>query len=326
MADTFSPFKRLPLELRLIIWEYCLPCRLLVPRQWGPFCSPGPPLLTQVCRESRSVAYQFGGPCAVGFLDAHRRFSTTWHDTRRDIVLFSVFAVKPECPLFDNLWLLVQTIVVHDSYADLYQGDGKPLLTEWPDQPPYNDVLPLMRLARSCCPALRTIYILPSKDDEQCRVVISPESWDQKVSEVFFGQDSAVVIDLLDGQQVRKAAHLLQSDPEREAWLRLAHKKVCGGTYWRKTVTMCELLWLKKAYAQDKEAGKPAVLVENPWEIRDSQDRWVQAELARMPIIRPCVLFVKKDEAYVSNTRRTYRPEDRPLTLGFVGKSWQRLQ
>jgi hypothetical protein len=85
--DTFHPFPRLPLELREEIWRLCLPHRVYEidePISWIDWENDGleyekvpcslnsnsisnnrPPLLTRVCRESRSVAWRTGEwiPC-----------------------------------------------------------------------------------------------------------------------------------------------------------------------------------------------------------------------------------------------------------------------
>ncbi|KAI4725715.1 hypothetical protein E4T49_06544 [Aureobasidium sp. EXF-10728] len=84
--DTFSPFPRLPTELREEIWRYCLPHRVNEiddPVDWAVFGSFGledkapctlkstsisngrPPLLTRVCHESRRIAFESGSIVSV---------------------------------------------------------------------------------------------------------------------------------------------------------------------------------------------------------------------------------------------------------------------
>jgi hypothetical protein len=66
-SATFHPFTRLPAELRLVVWQYSLPTRILTvrtlptpsPHPWGrpAFATLEPqPALLSVCRESRTVA------------------------------------------------------------------------------------------------------------------------------------------------------------------------------------------------------------------------------------------------------------------------------
>jgi hypothetical protein len=103
--DTFHPFPRLPTELRLGIWRLCLPHRVSemdVPMDWHIYhdhtlqsedklpCSlrstsienGRPPLLTRVCGESRSVAFESGKRASV-FWDRntpHRSRAEEWSD------------------------------------------------------------------------------------------------------------------------------------------------------------------------------------------------------------------------------------------------------
>ncbi|KAI1653318.1 hypothetical protein F4813DRAFT_393766 [Daldinia decipiens] len=74
--QTFPKFRSLPAELRLMIWAYCLPCRVVQMHDsaylWSqssriqkrirtaPAMSAKPPLITQVCQESRAFALANG--------------------------------------------------------------------------------------------------------------------------------------------------------------------------------------------------------------------------------------------------------------------------
>lgn len=110
--DTFHPFLRLPIEIRIEIWRFCLPhrvCEMDDPIGWIVydadewdatlpcyFCSTSvnngrAPLLTRVCRESRAVAFESGnwaeliypyrGPDAVNDGAIERGY---WADPLRD--------------------------------------------------------------------------------------------------------------------------------------------------------------------------------------------------------------------------------------------------
>ncbi|PTU23669.1 hypothetical protein P175DRAFT_0468377 [Aspergillus ochraceoroseus IBT 24754] len=73
--DVFPLFARLPAELRRMIWMECLPARIFeydAPEGWAvpisTVCDLGwttcqnwkPPVLTRICHESRSIAYESG--------------------------------------------------------------------------------------------------------------------------------------------------------------------------------------------------------------------------------------------------------------------------
>lgn len=74
--QTFPQFRRLPPEIRWMIWTYCLPCRVVQMHdsahqrfqssrfqkriRTAPAMSAKPPLIAQVCRESRAFAQMHG--------------------------------------------------------------------------------------------------------------------------------------------------------------------------------------------------------------------------------------------------------------------------
>ncbi|KKK12928.1 hypothetical protein ARAM_006913 [Aspergillus rambellii] len=91
--DVFPLFARLPAELRRMIWMECLPARIFeydAPEGWAvpisTVCDLGwttcqnwkPPVLTRICHESRSIAYE------VGVID-NRRGWPRWFSPAQDI-------------------------------------------------------------------------------------------------------------------------------------------------------------------------------------------------------------------------------------------------
>lgn len=104
-GTSFESFMLLPPELRLEIWEYCLPSRIIevydasceslfsgmplrIRRSLvGPFLLDKPvtpPLISRVCRESRFFALRHGGLQPVGL--KHARM---WFDKRTDSISFN---------------------------------------------------------------------------------------------------------------------------------------------------------------------------------------------------------------------------------------------
>ncbi|KAI1805125.1 hypothetical protein F4811DRAFT_570323 [Daldinia bambusicola] len=89
--QTFTCFKNLPPELRLMIWEKCLPHRSVqmhdsahrdIERELEhtePPAGPLPPLIGRVCRESRDVALKHGGVEETAFWD-----TSVWFNRRTD--------------------------------------------------------------------------------------------------------------------------------------------------------------------------------------------------------------------------------------------------
>lgn len=109
----FHRFPDLPLELREMIWDECIPSRLVIPRlesSDGPYADPPPtslqrpPMISQVCHEARRVALRHGSLIRV---ERFRRMSLwsrfsydetgpdalhdykVWFDTRKDTFSFS---------------------------------------------------------------------------------------------------------------------------------------------------------------------------------------------------------------------------------------------
>lgn len=103
----FYRFPDLPLELREMIWDKCIPSRLVIPdlnlttefHNGPPDSQRHPPKISQVCHEARGVALRYGSRITLGTW--HREMSThgrrpddttddkAWFDTSRDTLLFS---------------------------------------------------------------------------------------------------------------------------------------------------------------------------------------------------------------------------------------------
>ncbi|KAL3955840.1 hypothetical protein ACCO45_009859 [Purpureocillium lilacinum] len=102
---TFSQFSSLPTELRRLIWLHCLPSRVAavdIPRigndSWNAAFGEGnqeycllstshrnaaPPIVSQVCRESRDVALEVGHALAYGVFQG---LETVWVQPSRDVL------------------------------------------------------------------------------------------------------------------------------------------------------------------------------------------------------------------------------------------------
>ncbi|KAI0200547.1 hypothetical protein F4808DRAFT_154570 [Astrocystis sublimbata] len=85
--SAFSPFPRLPVEIRRLIWAEALPrgrvqlfARAVPWEDWRL----GPPLIAHVCRESRGVVQDLA--VVRGFPTAHDKHNETWFIGRRDVL------------------------------------------------------------------------------------------------------------------------------------------------------------------------------------------------------------------------------------------------
>ncbi|KAI0148826.1 hypothetical protein GGR57DRAFT_230423 [Xylariaceae sp. FL1272] len=90
-ADTFTKFGSLPPELRIEIWRLCLPHRIIEMHDirsrrtasacWPPRAVRTPPLISRVCRESRTIALQNGSLQPMMGSGA-----PVWYDRKTDII------------------------------------------------------------------------------------------------------------------------------------------------------------------------------------------------------------------------------------------------
>ncbi|KAF7854742.1 hypothetical protein EAF04_010310 [Stromatinia cepivora] len=137
MATEFTNFPTLPSELRRKIWSFCMPegrvFEFDLPHAHviGTTCSASitsivnarPPSISQVCRESRDVAFTEGG-----FLsDIHDRFKARGLPELPDFDEGDEHVVNE----IDNPWFCPKTDTVHlnwdDSYTGLFDSEHNPI-------------------------------------------------------------------------------------------------------------------------------------------------------------------------------------------------------
>ncbi|KAI0428762.1 hypothetical protein F5Y09DRAFT_312173 [Xylaria sp. FL1042] len=95
---TFKYFSRLPTEIRWIIWQLAIPCRvtnahktLQSSSHFDYWFRHEPPILAQVCRESRAVARRTGG-IVVSSVPPYSYPARYWFDSRRDT--FRIYSIE----------------------------------------------------------------------------------------------------------------------------------------------------------------------------------------------------------------------------------------
>ncbi|KAK5998821.1 hypothetical protein PT974_01204 [Cladobotryum mycophilum] len=107
----FPQFRRLPPEIRQMIWDLALPCRKLRPTRFFKFWSEdlecqsfAPPTVAHACREARRVARRNGGLYCQNTTYAN---SWTWFDGSRDILDLSIFFRRAK-RLYSDLIMLAE--------------------------------------------------------------------------------------------------------------------------------------------------------------------------------------------------------------------------
>lgn len=163
MAKSFTYFPQLPVELRRMIWEFCIPRRVVeleIPIKsilsetncdlsWTNRQISVPPLIRQVCRESRKVALENGGPLQDYSESVQVNFNwkatDAWFSPKYDIVAwywrpeqqtdYELEVVGDPLSYFVHYAMQAQgaLILAHHIYPFLYLNpseDGPPPLEE----------------------------------------------------------------------------------------------------------------------------------------------------------------------------------------------------
>lgn len=200
----FSKFTDLPTELRLRIWDLAIPMRKLRhhagdsvtgTEAFRKLSTTGlrPPAISQVCRESRSVALRRGRMFQMHRWHTHQEkniYYWTWFDGSHDILELE----NPECPISSDegecLELLRHAEVILVQMQDLGPW-VKELFRDW-----------------KVCQTLRTIYVQRAQSES---VIIV--DWDPKVVAKLFGMDSVAFVDVDDLAQVTDTLRLFLSNP-----------------------------------------------------------------------------------------------------------------
>ncbi|KAI7773788.1 hypothetical protein LA080_009884 [Diaporthe eres] len=322
-------FKRLPLEVREMIWELAVPSRLLgfegVTQKQGVSSALSVPAVAQVCRESRRVVMSrksitaltgrsthLEGPSQLWRLEYAQSNLWTWFTPYKDALLINPRKFEPSERYRTN-HLMVQTvehIIIEDcslwyhfSEDDTDDDDGVTYkrFSTWVHQlVPYPEYTP-----STGDPAynLRTVDFAISMVEKVDR------SYPPNFVRRLFAEDHVKIVDLRDEEAVRGIKRMLQDEVSQvmdaSVALELPSELEQSYNVFRATVGN---LWphvrasflgsLAGCYHEASCLGNLKPRANLPWPFRDGElDEevfWVK-ELAKRISIRPVHVFVRDD-------------------------------
>ena len=310
----FPKFNRLPPELRRNIWVACLPRRKL--RIFDPRNARSrgylrksrlglpPPVVSQVCRESRAVAERTGGMNRLAYKQSYwshgglwRNYPPlywTWFDGVRDVLELDISCAPGTEATPTGLWNIIQqsrSIVIQE----------KEVRDQW---------LQALFHNKANVSSLRTIYIMPHRPETASRL-----GWGYQAVNDFFGSDSFTLVDLEKNELIEAVSKFLsarvrsqQSDfplwvPKWEA--------ASGGDYRTEACARAEAVirsaWIYSSHPELQEGAEETRSRHGASYSVDMENPLLPETIASMPRIRTVYAFELEDET------RPVMYEDFPL-------------
>lgn len=307
MADHF-PLNELPPELRIRVWEACLPHRTIFydspnvgisrtifhdgPNVRNPTIL-GPPAIAQVCQESRAVAFEHGSPQTIVFGGWGLMQEQTWYDASRDTIVLTnnVFEqptdlqkLAASCrvlPTAKSVALCCISMLVEDK-ASLINNRH------------FQEHVSLL------CRRLRTLR--ESVENLECVKLILQSNPRPRINGR--QREQPIFVDLTDEKEVETAAQILPRAPTERghsddlmAACGAVRGKANESPVWPKALRGWEFAmkaikyqWLQDCFSRDEKTDPTATYVA-PGAVIDEGNAWVQSALAELPPITPVFLL-----------------------------------
>ncbi|KAK8879782.1 hypothetical protein PGQ11_001076 [Apiospora arundinis] len=279
--QSFHNFMKLPIELREMIWKLSLPRQFIRVRPSGYIFVPRPPVLLQVCQESRNLMMKIGRPC---YFDTWTKSpSSLWLNPAIDVLYYTPYSTAglPERhPIFErNLFNTVERVTLDRNNLFDFM----------------NDVAPTMLSLKE------VLVVLGDKGSVFSGNYWTSPTWQRQV----FGEENWRLVHL-DGNEDNKNAInrlicFLYRGKGGTAFgkaLDQAHEEYKDGKTWTDIVENCEVEWLAGLYEALKERGmtlrsrKPRLIKSRSDINRD--DSWTREALSLMPKLQPVFVLVDK--------------------------------
>ncbi|KAG6358366.1 hypothetical protein INS49_014250 [Diaporthe citri] len=322
-------FKRLPLEVREMIWELAMPSRLLgfegVTREQGVPSALSVPAVAQVCRESRRVVMSrkslvalsgrsthLEGPSQLWRLDYTESGLWTWFTPRKDALLINPRNFTPyersqrnhlivqsaehivieDCSLWYRLF---ENCIDDDDFVTLKR------LSTWVHQ-----LVPEPELIHSSGDAA---YNLRTVDFAMSTVTKVDRSYPPNFVRRLFAEDEVRIVDLRDEEAVRGIGSMLEHEVSQvmdsnlplEFPTELQHsynsfRAAAGDVFLHVRASLLSALAGCYHYSSSLGGPKPLATLPSPFrgDELDMEVAWVK-ELAKRIIVRPVHVFVRDD-------------------------------
>ncbi|RYP21210.1 hypothetical protein DL765_002349 [Monosporascus sp. GIB2] len=284
------PFMRPPLEIRTIIWEEALPRqrRLITSIFYDGRFAPPPPALAHAYRESRIIALRHGSYRYVSF-----EHYSAWFRPKMDVVCWKIWdaAGLPE-------WAInhaAERLAIFFHPANRFGGVKQKYLWE-----------PIEYIAHDpeLWENLRTVDIVLS-GVQDCFV---SENLEPTAAEELFGNHTAAMVDLKDGEECSRVMRLLRQDHTNRSSLDglIRARRILDGSNqtasasWTKILGLAQYSWLKGAYKREKGRVTDTVKVDRDSTKWDLDHPWIKRALANMPEVRPFFMLARKDHTWRS--------------------------
>ncbi|KAI3327830.1 hypothetical protein HD806DRAFT_531164 [Xylariaceae sp. AK1471] len=269
----FSPFPRLPIEIRRLIWANALPRGRIqlfarsVPWEDWRLC---PPVIAHVCHESREVAQDLA--VVRGFPTAHDKHNETWFIGSRDILeLASGYPYPLSNP--EPFFAAAKALAIN---AGDFRGDIRFLVRDLIGGTRFHSV--------------KVVYLIAEQISTSYWPRFRPDLVDQD-------KGKGTILDLCDGDDLRRIeeykawARSQEMSPvfpkleEVEMSLRAALNEII----------MEELNAYRRSTAlgpEDMVTEPPIQGMHQPSQILTRDDLWVQQQWGRLPDFRPALLVL----------------------------------
>ncbi|KAL7626393.1 hypothetical protein AAE478_003165 [Parahypoxylon ruwenzoriense] len=317
-ATTFHGFGKLPAEIRLMVWKAALPRRGISLMSDRDARGLAPPAMVHVCRESRYVYFKGRNVSPRSAMRRSRKNSVGWFDPDVDVLIFQAFrdALTDSYFMCQSVARLLPTVTIWDYLRGDWSENVNPRTYEKIidkicslEEYDNNRLAPWFDAILEGRVKLKTLNFF-RHDYRSFNSFIIDNSRDSPAVARLFGNDSVLVLDLMDEANINRVLSILKSHPSTQdcaKGLEVTYDRLKLSEFERWTELQFEMkfLWLSKAYKMDVDKGLSAVNV-STWETRlywdgfrkvvwDEEDPWISKTLKKMPEAKLVYILMTRD-------------------------------
>lgn len=292
--ESFPQFSKLPIELRLKIWEMCLPPRLFVSEGLMGYYFGAKTLQIQgACQESRRVVLSRRQMCSKD-VDAYRPMHGwwapsedlwEWHRISGPMRTKHVIGKPP--PIETVVQNCVVSVTLSNPYCSHYN---------WPMAKFLDEIV----WAQRSWSKVKNIFIRPALEQfHNYESSTLHDEFDIDVIHKLLGDDWFTVIDLQDSAEVERVAAILDTgelSQDVAVELRTMHdalgeRKLDASSersWWDSVKGLAQRDWLRANFALE---GEPSIGYDlkdwEPFQDWDLTNPWIRDTMSKMPQIKP---------------------------------------